>query len=206
MTGTLEIEMTLGEIALRLQHYHNVDGSVPVEIQMAISIVKEYSQYRAMELRLQKVYGTCDGLLEKVVQHLEKHENTEFPEPVFKAELLTDGEAEAWKAYKAIGTVEEIKRMQKYSALAEKHGTIGKAIEACAEYEEIGTIEECRKAVEKLAAVCEPEYLGENTAIGCRIGRCRCGNIVRSYHNFCSDCGGGLDWNNVYPGGGGADH
>ncbi len=44
---------------------------------------------------------------------------------------------------------------------------------------------------------CEPEYLGENTAIGCRIGRCQCGNIVRSYHDFCFECGNKLEWGNV---------
>lgn len=47
----------------------------------------------------------------------------------------------------------------------------------------------------------EPEYLGENAAIGCRIGRCRCGNIVRSYHGYCFSCGAGLAWDAVYPGG-----
>ena len=46
--------------------------------------------------------------------------------------------------------------------------------------------------------VCEPEYLGENTAIGCRIGKCKCGNIVRSYHDFCNECGVKLNWDNVY--------
>ena len=54
--------------------------------------------------------------------------------------------------YRSVGTVEEIRRMQKYSALAKKHGTIGKVIESCAEYEEIGTVEECREAVEKQKA------------------------------------------------------
>ena len=41
-------------------------------------------------------------------------------------------------------------------------------------------------------------YLGENTAIGCRIGKCQCGNIVRSYHDFCSECGTKLEWGNVH--------
>lgn len=44
---------------------------------------------------------------------------------------------------------------------------------------------------------CIPEYLGENASIGCRSGRCSCGNIVRSYHNFCNSCGVKLDWENV---------
>lgn len=45
---------------------------------------------------------------------------------------------------------------------------------------------------------CEPEYLGENTAIGCRDGRCKCGNLVRSYQNFCDECGIQLNWGNVH--------
>lgn len=45
-----------------------------------------------------------------------------------------------------------------------------------------------------LTDVCQPEYLGENTAIGCRSGRCSCGAVVRSYQNYCSECGARLDW------------
>lgn len=44
---------------------------------------------------------------------------------------------------------------------------------------------------------CEPKYLGENTAIGCRTGECKCGNIVRSYQNYCDACGIRLDWGNT---------
>lgn len=47
---------------------------------------------------------------------------------------------------------------------------------------------------------CEPEYLGENTAIGCRSGMCSCGNIVRSYQNYCDECGIRLEWGNVHDG------
>ncbi|MBD5524552.1 MAG: hypothetical protein HDR04_09050 [Lachnospiraceae bacterium] len=41
---------------------------------------------------------------------------------------------------------------------------------------------------------CVPKYLGENTAIGCRDGECKCGNIVRSYQKFCDECGTKLEW------------
>lgn len=46
---------------------------------------------------------------------------------------------------------------------------------------------------------CQPKYLGENTAIGCRDGQCKCGNIVRSYQKFCDECGIKLDWSNCTP-------
>lgn len=45
---------------------------------------------------------------------------------------------------------------------------------------------------------CEPKYLGENTAIGCRSGECKCGNIVRSYQDYCDACGVRLCWDNVH--------
>ena len=72
----------------------------------------------------------------------------------------------------------------------------------------ITIMEETRRSIVKMVEeqpaayesdICEPEYLEENRAIGCRIGRCRCGNIVRSYHNFCNDCGIKLEWGNVWP-------
>ncbi len=51
--------------------------------------------------------------------------------------------------YRKLGTLEELARAKKYIDLAKKHGTIGEMIDECAEYEEIGTVEECREAVEK---------------------------------------------------------
>lgn len=68
-------------------------------------------KYKELEQRLQKVYGECDGLLELVVEHLERHEGIDLPEPVFKARLLTDGEVDKWEAYKKIGTVEEVRAL-----------------------------------------------------------------------------------------------
>lgn len=52
--------------------------------------------------------------------------------------------------YEQYGTVEEFKMTQRYMRLVNAHGTIGQVIDSCAEYEEIGTVEECREAVEKL--------------------------------------------------------
>ena len=53
--------------------------------------------------------------------------------------------------YRKLGTLEELVRAKKYIDLAKKHGTIGEMIDECAEYESIGTVEEFRKAVEKLS-------------------------------------------------------
>ena len=51
--------------------------------------------------------------------------------------------------YRKFGTLEEFYKAKKYIDLAKNHGTIGEVIDECAEYEAIGTVEECREAVEK---------------------------------------------------------
>ena len=56
--------------------------------------MERLAEYEDLENRLQSVYGECDGLLEKLVEHLERHEGVDLPEPVFKARLLTDGEVD----------------------------------------------------------------------------------------------------------------
>lgn len=63
---------------------------------------EERRKYTDLEERLQSIYGKCDGLLEKVVESLEQHENVNIPEPVFKAKLLTDGEVDRWEEYKCL--------------------------------------------------------------------------------------------------------
>lgn len=68
---------------------------------MAITALEEVRQYRAMEQRLKSIYGDCDGLLEKVVEHLESHEDITLQEPIFKARLLTDEDVDRWEKYKA---------------------------------------------------------------------------------------------------------
>ena len=51
--------------------------------------------------------------------------------------------------YREIGTVEEIKSVKKYIDLKKRCGTPANTIDLCAEYVAIGTVEECREAVEK---------------------------------------------------------
>ncbi len=62
--------------------------------------------YENLEERLQKIYGECDGLLEKVVEHLERHEGIELPDPIFKARLLTDAEVDRWEEFKRLEELE----------------------------------------------------------------------------------------------------
>lgn len=67
-----------------------------------LKIYRKLSEYEDLEERIYKIYGECDGLLETVVEHLERHENIDIPESVFKARLSTDGAVDRWEEYKAL--------------------------------------------------------------------------------------------------------
>ena len=85
--------------------------------------------------------------------------------------------------YRRLGKLEELARAKKYIDLAKKHGTIGEMIDSCAEYEEIGTVEECREAVEKQKPKV-PEFthmLGEYT------GKFKCPICEQSFSYDCTD-------------------
>lgn len=64
--------------------------------------VDKLAEYEDLEEWLNAVYGECDGILEIVVEHLERHENVDILEPVFKARLLTDGEVDRWEEFKVL--------------------------------------------------------------------------------------------------------
>lgn len=91
--------------------------------------------------------------------------------------------------------MEELKQAKKYVRLSKNHGTIGQVIDVCAEYEEIGTVEECRDAVERLKAK-RPD--GGRDIDGKDYLICpNCCAIVADGEwtaKFCPDCGQKLDW------------
>lgn len=56
-------------------------------------------------------------------------------------------------------------------------------------YRAIGTVEECRVAVEKMKPKKPSKMLGDY------VGVCRCGKNVFDCNKFCSDCGQAINWN-----------
>lgn len=97
------------------------------------------------------------------------------------------------KQYRKSGTPEELKAASKYLRLAKKHGTVGKAIEACAEYEGIGTVEECREAMEKQRRKLVKNPYG--TSYVWKAGYCPvCGCGVTARWDYCQCCGQKLEW------------
>lgn len=71
--------------------------------------------------------------------------------------------------YRAIGTLEELITAMKYVRLAKAHRTVGRVIEECAKYEEIGTPEECRAVIEKQNVNKELESHDEKHILECCI-------------------------------------
>lgn len=117
--------------------------------------------------------------------------------------------------YRKLGTLEELARAKKYIDLAKKHGTIGEMIDECAEYESIGTVEECREAVEKQKAKkpkeilrhrggfemqhcpkCDTDYQVDRR-YKIKDGYCpACGKLLDSaFRNYCANCGQAIDEN-----------
>ena len=94
-------------------------------------------------------------------------------------------------AYRAIGTVEELKTATKYIRLVAKHGTTGEVIETCAEYESIGTVEQCRGAVllQKQKKI-RPGYRGVDEPL------CPYCDKVLKHEDTC-ECGQRIDWSDT---------
>lgn len=91
-------------------------SNIPLDnVETVIKALAEIQTYREINQRLKKIYGEFDDLLETAITYLEKHNGIDFPGSVGKSRLLTDGDVDRWEAYKALGTVEELRFMKEKS-------------------------------------------------------------------------------------------
>ena len=90
--------------------------------------------------------------------------------------------------YRGIGTVEEIKTVKKYIELKKRCGTPSNTIDLCAEYAAIGTVEECREAVEKQKPKVGIVTAGKSYQIMCP----SCGHKMEFAYHHCIFCGQNL--------------
>ena len=92
------------------------------------------------------------------------------------------------REYRKCGTLEELARAKKYINLAKKHETIGEMIDECAAYEEIGTVEECREAMEKQKPKKPHKNYEKFSGLWCKcgwyLGQKTCLDI-----KYCPNCG-----------------
>ena len=80
--------------------------------------------------------------------------------------------------------------------MAEAVDTAIQALEEVQQYRQIGTVEECREAVEKQTAI-EPEKVNIPCTSWTKAHmryRCSCGSFLTSYDNYCNKCGQKLKW------------
>ena len=73
-------------------------------IECCTKALTEIQQYRAMNRKLCKCFGDCDGFLKAVVDGICYRISVKEP---IKLRLLTNEDADMWDAYRAVGTVEE---------------------------------------------------------------------------------------------------
>lgn len=106
--------------------------------------------------------------------------------------------------YREVGTVEEIKTAKKYIALKKECGTPTNTIDVCAEYVAIGTVEECREAVEKQKAK-KCDVKKDNFRIYYKCPTCNhCLRVEYNHGSWmgkksknCSKCGQAIRWENL---------
>lgn len=161
-------------------------GKEKCAYSVAIKALKEIQQYRELEKRLTGMFGG-ELSLETVVDELERQlKEPDNPHPI-NAKILTYEDAAAWDAYHAIGTPEELQEMKKDFA---------EALSDWRQYRKIGTLEECRAAMEKQTAkkVKSISQVKDGDSYVGLIGRCPCcGDILEEDTVYC-DCGQRLDW------------
>lgn len=110
--------------------------------------------------------------------------------------------------YRAIGTPEELKSLKENGAFTGMELAQLVAIQmSLREYEKIGTVEECREALEKQTAK-KPEFVdtrfmnnGKHISDGCQLQKCyKCPNCNQHIFHvwddelYCKYCGQHIDW------------
>lgn len=103
--------------------------------------------------------------------------------------------------YEQYGTIEDFKKAQRYMRLVNAHGTIVRVIDLCAEYKSIGTVEECREAVEKQKAK-KCDVTKDNFRIYYKCPTCNhCLRVEYNHGSWmgkksknCSKCGQAIQW------------
>ena len=126
MTEQMAIEKIKAEACSdRLLSIHCDDsclyGADKCEWAVAIQALEEIQQYRAIEKRLEVMFGGKLPL-ERYVDELERQLlEPNSPHPM-NARILTYAESDMWEQYKAIGTVEELQALKEKKGLPCKVG------------------------------------------------------------------------------------
>lgn len=66
------------------------------------AVYRKLKDYEDLEERLSKVYGECGGLLESMVELLEKHSGVDIPDDTVKVHLITNESVDFYKKCKSL--------------------------------------------------------------------------------------------------------
>ena len=108
--------------------------------------------------------------------------------------------------YREIGTVRELREMASIVRKAEKD-ELAKIIDEWIDYHKIGTVEECREAVEKQKAKAVKnrkllkDFHGSPYCIQGDCPNCECKSIKATATDYCYVCGQKLKWDENFFGG-----
>lgn len=77
---------------------------------------------------------------------------------------------------------------------AEEHEQLAKRLEELKKYRAIGTVEECREAVEKQKTIKPHKNFEKFSGVWCSCGKYLGKGYFVDKPNYCPDCGQKLDW------------
>lgn len=98
---------------------------------------------------------------------------------------------EELRQYRGLCKLEEVEHLKTLTRIIRRNGTIGKALDVCAKYEDIGTLEECREAREKQEPMEVTDiHVDEYYCPSCGTENCCDQGIVGDKH--CPYCGQAL--------------
>lgn len=188
------------------------DGKAFEDMQMAIESLKEVQQYREIgsvgEIKQAiEILSLSENDIIKTFHELNEYRKIGTVEQVKNQKENLNVAYQIINDYEQYGTIEDFKMAQRYMHLVKSHGTIGRVIDSCAEYEEIGTVKECREAVEKRQPKAPKDELKINPVIDYNVAYVdadttvyflcpNCGEMVGIDENvdkFCRECGQAID-------------
>lgn len=163
------------KIKYRMHTAEHVAGECGMEdLEMAIKALEEVQRWHTSEINpnIKNEFANTSTQICHNCDH--------------KDEYIEELEAEV-EEYRTIGTPEELQEMKKDFA---------EALSDWRQYRKVGTLEECRTAVEKQTAkkVKSISQVKDGDSYVGLIGRCPCcGDILEEDTVYC-DCGQRLDW------------
>ena len=130
----------------------------------------------------------------EAMQRLEMYRKWGFSQKLNEAVNIATKVLGEIQQYREIGTVDELKEPMNFYRNV-KESSVRELIEKCAEYEKIGTINECRAAVEKQKPKKPEDVEYDYSYFICPV----CGDgiyVSDDYesHKFCLNCGQAIDW------------